>query len=49
MLVKSFPNKKAKEPKELHIIEGASHMDMYDGPRFATPAVEKLADFFRQL
>ena len=42
--------RKAKEPKELHIIEGASHMDMYDRPQFVAPAVAKLAAFFgRQL
>lgn len=38
--------KKAKEPKELHIVEGATHIDMYDRPQFVTPAVEKLTDFF---
>jgi fermentation-respiration switch protein FrsA (DUF1100 family) len=37
---------KAKEPKELHIIEGASHMDMYDRPQFVAPAVAKLTAFF---
>ena len=38
--------KKAKEPKELHLIEGASHMDMYDRPQFVTPAVTRLSAFF---
>jgi fermentation-respiration switch protein FrsA (DUF1100 family) len=38
--------RKAKEPKELHIIEGASHMDMYDRPQFVAPAVSKLTAFF---
>lgn len=37
---------KAKEPKELHVIEGATHIDLYDRPQFVTPAVSKLADFF---
>jgi fermentation-respiration switch protein FrsA (DUF1100 family) len=37
---------KAGEPKELHVIEGATHIDMYDRPQFVTPAVGKLADFF---
>jgi fermentation-respiration switch protein FrsA (DUF1100 family) len=41
--------KKAKEPKELHIIEGATHIDMYDRPQFVTPAVVKLAAFFGRL
>ena len=37
---------KAKEPKELHVIEGATHIDMYDCPQFVTPAVAKLKEFF---
>jgi fermentation-respiration switch protein FrsA (DUF1100 family) len=37
---------KAKEPKELHVIEGATHIDLYDRPQFVTPAVAKLTDFF---
>jgi uncharacterized protein len=37
---------KAKEPKELFIIEGASHIDLYDRPQFVTPAVAKLKAFF---
>lgn len=38
--------KKAKEPKELHIVKGATHIDMYDRPQFVTPAVAKLTAFF---
>jgi fermentation-respiration switch protein FrsA (DUF1100 family) len=41
--------KKAKEPKELRIIEGATHIDMYDRPQFVTPVVAKLAAFFGRL
>lgn len=41
--------RKAKEPKELHLIEGASHMDMYDRPQFVVPAVAKLTSFFGRL
>lgn len=37
---------KAREPKELYVIEGATHIDMYDRPQFVTPAVAKLAGFF---
>ena len=37
---------KAKEPKELHVVEGATHIDMYDRPQFVTPAVGKLTEFF---
>lgn len=38
---------KAKEPKELFKIEGASHIDLYDKPEYVAPAVKKLTDFFR--
>ena len=34
-------------PKELHWIDGASHVDLYDKERYVGPAVEKLTDFFR--
>jgi fermentation-respiration switch protein FrsA (DUF1100 family) len=37
---------KAREPKELHVIEGATHIDLYDRPQFVTPAVAKLSEFF---
>ncbi|MBB3181055.1 alpha/beta hydrolase [Variovorax sp. Sphag1AA] len=37
---------KAKQPKELMVIPGASHFDLYDKPQYVTPAVAKLADFF---
>jgi fermentation-respiration switch protein FrsA (DUF1100 family) len=37
---------KAKDPKELFVVEGATHIDMYDRPQFVTPAVEKLKEFF---
>jgi fermentation-respiration switch protein FrsA (DUF1100 family) len=37
---------KAREPKELHVVDGATHIDMYDRPQFVIPAVAKLADFF---
>lgn len=38
----------AKEPKELYIIEGASHIDLYDRPEYVDPAVEKLSSFYGQ-
>jgi fermentation-respiration switch protein FrsA (DUF1100 family) len=37
---------KARDPKELFIVEGATHIDMYDRPQFVTPAVAKLKEFF---
>jgi fermentation-respiration switch protein FrsA (DUF1100 family) len=39
-------HQKAREPKELFVIEGATHIDLYDRPQFVTPAVAKLTDFF---
>ncbi|QCI69507.1 alpha/beta hydrolase [Phreatobacter stygius] len=39
---------KAQEPKELFVVNGATHMDMYDKPQFVTPAVAKLNAFFGQ-
>lgn len=37
---------KARQPKELMVIPGASHFDLYDKPQYVTPAVARLADFF---
>ncbi|MFJ3712807.1 MULTISPECIES: hypothetical protein [unclassified Streptomyces] len=34
-------------PKELHWIDGAGHVDLYDKEQHVGPAVEKLTDFFR--
>ncbi|MFE5086517.1 alpha/beta hydrolase [Streptomyces mirabilis] len=45
MSVEAFRN--ARAPKELHWIEGASHVDLYDKEPYVGPAVEKLTDFFR--
>jgi fermentation-respiration switch protein FrsA (DUF1100 family) len=39
---------KAKEPRELYLIEGATHIDMYDREKYVGPAVEKLGGFFTQ-
>ena len=36
----------AKEPKELYLIEGASHIDLYYKPEYVPAAVAKLVDFF---
>ena len=36
----------AKEPKEVFVVKGATHIDMYDKPQFVTPAVAKLKEFF---
>jgi fermentation-respiration switch protein FrsA (DUF1100 family) len=37
---------KAKEPKELFLVDGATHMDMYDKSQYVGPAVEKLKQFY---
>ncbi|HEY2469992.1 MAG TPA: alpha/beta hydrolase [Terracidiphilus sp.] len=37
---------RAKEPKELMWIDGASHVDLYDKPEYVDLAVAKLSDFF---
>jgi fermentation-respiration switch protein FrsA (DUF1100 family) len=36
----------AKEPKELFIVEGATHMDLYDKEAYIPGIVDKLTDFF---
>jgi uncharacterized protein len=38
---------KVKGPKELFIVKGATHMDLYDRLEYVNPAVEKLSPFFR--
>lgn len=39
---------KAKAPKELFVVDGATHVDLYDRPQFVGPAIAKLAEFFGQ-
>lgn len=39
---------KAKEPKELFKVEGATHISLYDKPEHVGPAVEKLTAFFQK-
>ncbi|MGW1625987.1 alpha/beta hydrolase [Streptomyces sp. NPDC002172] len=39
-------HQRATGPKELHWIEGASHVDLYDKKEYVDPAVAKLTDFF---
>ncbi|WP_443071093.1 alpha/beta hydrolase [Streptomyces sp. NBC_01476] len=45
MTTEAFAN--AREPKSLHWIEGASHVDLYDKDAYVTPAVAELTAFFR--
>ncbi|WP_431948864.1 alpha/beta hydrolase [Actinacidiphila sp. bgisy167] len=37
---------RATGPKELHWIEGAGHVDLYDREQYVDPAVDRLAGFF---
>jgi hypothetical protein len=46
MSVEAF--QKAVGPKELHWIDGASHVDLYDKEQYVGPATEKLAGFFTE-
>ena len=39
---------KAQEPKELFIVDGASHVDLYDKPEYVDPAVAKMSSFFHE-
>ena len=38
---------KANDLKELFLIKGATHIDMYDRDKYVSPAVEKISGFFR--
>lgn len=38
--------KAASEPKELFIVDDATHLDLYDVDRFVTPVADKLADYY---
>jgi fermentation-respiration switch protein FrsA (DUF1100 family) len=44
MSVEAF--QKAVGAKQVHWIEGASHVDLYDKPEYVTPAIDTLTDFF---
>lgn len=39
---------KAQQPKELHLIEGATHFDLYDQLEFVAPAIAQIDSFFKQ-
>jgi fermentation-respiration switch protein FrsA (DUF1100 family) len=39
---------KVKDPRELFLVEGATHIDMYDKDKYVFPAVEKMNSFFNQ-
>lgn len=37
----------ASQDKQLHVVNGADHMDLYDVPKYVEEAVSKLAPFFQ--
>ncbi|MEU1528679.1 alpha/beta hydrolase [Streptomyces fagopyri] len=39
---------KAREPKELFWVEGATHIDLYEKDAYVPTAVAKLAGFFKE-
>lgn len=39
---------KAAEPKELFVVPGASHVDLYDRPQYLSVSIPKLDSFFKQ-
>ncbi|MEV5709035.1 alpha/beta hydrolase [Actinoallomurus sp. NPDC052274] len=46
MSVEAF--QRAGGPKEIHWIDGAGHVDLYDRKQYVDPAVERLAGFFAE-
>jgi uncharacterized protein len=38
---------RAQGVKDLLVIEGGMHFDVYDGPEYVGPAVNKINEFFR--
>ena len=38
----------ASKEKDLLVMEGASHYDLYDNPKYVNPAVEKFTEFYRR-
>lgn len=46
MSIEAF--QKATGPKEIHWIDGASHVDLYDKEQYVSAAVDKLAAFFTE-
>ncbi|KAH0489431.1 hypothetical protein TgHK011_009860 [Trichoderma gracile] len=40
--------RRAKEPKELFWVEGATHVGLYDKPEYVTPAVARLIPYFQE-
>jgi uncharacterized protein len=43
---KELNKKAASKEKKLFIVKGATHMDLYDIPKYVNQAVEKMTIFF---
>ena len=41
-------NKAASKKKELYLIEGATHVDLYDKEEYINPAIKKITNFFNE-
>lgn len=41
----AIPGEAKENKKEIFVLEGASHVDLYDRPQYVDPAVDKIADF----
>lgn len=41
-----FEGIEQKEPKELHVLDGASHIDLYWNPEYVPKVADKLTEFF---
>jgi fermentation-respiration switch protein FrsA (DUF1100 family) len=39
---------RARSPKRLHVVEGGTHMDFYDVPKYVDRAIAEATPFFRQ-
>ncbi|WP_177341733.1 alpha/beta hydrolase [Klebsiella variicola] len=44
--VDTFYSKAASQDKEVFVVKGATHVDLYDVKHYVEPAFEKLAGFF---
>ena len=39
---------KAAEPKELFVVPGATHCDLYDQPKYMEISLKKMDEFFKK-
>ena len=41
-------NRAASQDKQIHVVQGASHYDLYDQPKATGEALQQLIPFFRK-